>query len=200
MDIRTVDVVFLHGPHRPERRVHIEKMLSDKNISGKCIEGVCDQGKKSGSVSFIRLLKDRLVEPFVPFVCLEDDCSATPWFNHFFPVPEDADAVYLGLSSYGIHPRVDQAVLYVQCDHVSDELVRVFNMLSTHAIFFKTRRWVENCIECFERAATSSRPESWDLPLARSMKNFNVYALKRPMFYQDASVGGQQEPTLITVN
>jgi hypothetical protein len=200
MDIRTTDIVFLHGPHRPERRSHIEKILSNKNLNGKCVEGICDQGKKSGAISFIRLLKTRLEGEFKPFICLEDDCNTTPWFRNTIAVPEDTDAVYLGISAYGLHPLTDRAILQIDCVPVDNDTVRVFSMLSTHAIFFNTRRWVENCIKCFELALESDRPESWDIPLARSMKNFKVYALKQPLFYQDASVGGQQDPTLITIN
>ena len=200
MDLRAVDIIYLHGPHRPERKIHIEKMLESKNLNGTCVEGICDQGSRSGVVSMIRLLESRL-EDFRPFVCLEDDCSATGWTVPTFSVPEDADAVYLGISAYGLHPDVDQAILRIEGAIVPTDptIVRIYSMLSTHAIFYNTRRWVENCIECYKNALASSRPESWDIPLARSQKRFNVYALRTPMFYQDSVVGGQQEPTLINL-
>ena len=195
-----MDIVYLHGPHRPDRKIHIEKMLASKNLTGTCFEGICDQGSRSGVVSMIRLLESRL-ENFRPFVCLEDDCSATDWTVPTFSVPDDADAVYLGISAYGLHPQVDQAILQIEGTHVPDDptIVRIYSMLSTHAIFYNTRRWVENCIECYKTALASSRPESWDIPLARSQRHFNVYALRKPMFYQDSVVGGQEEPTLITL-
>jgi len=199
MDIRGVDVVFLHGPHRPERKEHIERVLEEKGLRGECAVGICDQGKKSGVLSVVNLLKRRLEGDFKPFILLEDDCSATEWFRHVIPVPKDADAVYVGISAYGLHPMVDQAILRIDAVPVTEhpELVRLYSMLSTHAILYNTRAWVENCIECYENALASERPESWDIPLARSQSRFNVYALRKPLFYQDAKVGGQQDPTLI---
>jgi hypothetical protein len=199
MDIREVDVVFLHGPHRPERKEHVEKMLSEKGLRGECVLGICDQGNKSGVTSVMNLLKKRLEGSFRPFILLEDDCSATEWFRYIIPVPKDADAVYVGISAYGLHPGMDEAILRIDAVPVPDypELVRLFSMLSTHAVMYNTRAWVENCISCYEKALDSERPESWDIPLARSQGRFNVYALRKPLFYQDARVGGQQDPTLI---
>ena len=80
---------------------------------------------------------------------------------------------------------------------VNSELVRIYNMLSTHAILFMTRAWAQNCLECVRQAPDSDLPGSWDIPIARSMANYKVYALKKPLFYQDAKMGGQEEPTLI---
>jgi hypothetical protein len=202
MDIREVDVVFLHGPHRPERKEHVERVLKEKDLTGECVLGICDQGKKSGVISVMNLLKKRLEGDFKPFILLEDDCSATEWFRHVIPVPKDADAVYVGISAYGLHPAVDQAILRIDAAPVQEypELVKLRSMLSTHAILYNTRAWVENCISCYENALASDRPESWDIPLARSQSRFNVYALRKPLFYQDAKVGGQQDPTLITID
>jgi hypothetical protein len=199
MDIREVDMVFLHGPHRPERKEHIERVLDEKGLRGECVLGICDQGKRSGVTSTMNLLKKRLEGDFKPFILLEDDCSATEWFRHVIPVPKDADAVYVGISAYGLHPMVDQAILRIDAVSVPKhpELVKLNSMLSTHAILYNTRAWVENCISCYEKALASDRPESWDIPLARSQSRFNVYALRKPLFYQDAKVGGQQDPTLI---
>jgi hypothetical protein len=200
MDIRTVDILYLHGPHRPERKDHIERVLREKGLTGTCVTGICNQGKQSGVISMIQLLESRL-ENFKPFVCLEDDCSATDWTVPVFNIPENADAMYIGISAYGLHPTEDQAILRIEGTHVPEDptIVRIYSMLSTHAIFYNTRRWVENCIQCYKNALASSRPESWDIPLARSQKFFNIYALRNPLFYQDAVVGGQQEPTLITL-
>jgi len=190
-------IYYLHGPHRPERKIHIEKMLAEKGLEGQCVVGICDQGNRSGVISMIKLLEKRLEGEFKPFVCIEDDCSATDGQLPTFP--EDADAVYLGISAYG---NIDgRALLNIITSPVPEYpgVVRIYNMLSTHAILYNTKRWVENCIQCYKTALDSNRPESWDLPLALSQPNFNVYALKYPLFYQDASVGGQQAPTLITI-
>jgi hypothetical protein len=197
VDLRTIDLVYLHGPHRPERREHMEKMLKEKGLRGESFTGVCDQGAKSGATSWIKLLESRLVADFHPFVCLEDDCSATPWFRRDISIPEDADGVYLGISVYGLHPMTGLGYPQVQMSPVSSELVRIYNMLSTHALLFMTRAWAQKCLECVRQALDTELPGSWDIPIARSMADYKVYALKSPLFYQDSKMGGQEEPTLI---
>jgi len=197
MDLRTIDIVYLHGPHRPDRREHMEKMLKETELEGVCFVGVCDQGAKSGAASWIKLLESKLEGDFRPFVCLEDDCSATPWFRHVISVPEDADAVYLGTSIYGLDPMTGLGYRHVQMAPVNSEFVRIYNMLSTHALLFMTRAWTQKCLECVRQALDTDLPGSWDIPIARSMPNYKVYALKKPLFYQDSKMGGHEEPTLI---
>ena len=197
MDLRNIDIVYLHGPHRPERREHMEKVIKEAGLVGECFVGVCDQGTKSGAISWIKMLESKLEGDFRPFVCLEDDCSATPWFRRVISVPEDADAVYLGISTYGLHPMTGLGYPHVQMARVSSELVRIYNMLSTHALLFMTRAWTQKCLECVRQALDTELPGSWDIPIARSMADYKVYALKSPLFYQDSKMGGQEEPTLI---
>lgn len=199
MDLRNIDIVYLHGPHRPERREHMEKMLKEAGLQGDCFIGVCDQGTKSGAISWIKLLESKLKGDFRPFVCLEDDCSATPWFRHVISVPEGADGVYLGISKWSMHPFFDKPISVYQggpLDQYTD-VVQLVNMLSTHAILFMTRSWAQSCLECITKALETNLPGSWDIPISRNIPNYKIYALKNPLFYQDFKMGGQEEPTLI---
>jgi hypothetical protein len=175
----------------------MEKMLKEAGLQGECFIGVCDRGAKSGASSWIKLLESKLEGDFRPFICLEDDCSATPWFRHDISLPEGADGLYLGISAYGLHPMTGLGYPQVQMTPVNTEIVRIYNMLSTHAILFLSRSWAQNCLEGIRRALDTDLPGSWDIPISRSMGKFNIYALKKPLFYQDAKMGGQEEPTLI---
>jgi len=201
MDLRDIDTVYLHGPHRPERKEHMEKTLFDLNAD--CHVGVSDQGKKSGVIGMIAILKKRLSEPFKPFLLLEDDCSRTKWFRYTIPIPYEADAIYVGLSTYGIHPFIPQGIQnLVSWTHVSNEpeLVRLENMLSTHAIIFMSQRWTEMCLECFEKTLErlpGSGDYDYDILLCRNLPIFNVYALRKPLFYQDITMGGHEDATYI---
>lgn len=200
-DIKTIDIVYLYGPHRPERKEHIEAQLREKGLTAECHVGVSDKGHLSGVTGMIAVMKKRLEGEFKPFLLLEDDCSTTEWFRYTFPVSDDADAVYLGLSMYGLHPHHDfgiPRVEYVGVPH-EPELVRLLNMLSNHAILFASKRWTENCLACFERTALYAKdPRMYDIEQCRTLPKFNVYGLRKPLFFQDAKVGGQQEPTYIT--
>jgi hypothetical protein len=201
LDLRDLDIVYLHGPHRPERKEHMEAHLKENGLKAECHVGVCDKGAQSGVLGMISIMKKRLDGEFRPFVLLEDDCSPTKWLRHVFPVPEDADAMYLGLSTYGIHPVHDFGIPQVSYTGVTGEpeLVRLFNMLSNHAIFFVSKRWTENCLSCFEQTVACAKdPRAYDIEQCRTIPNFNVYALREPLFFQDSKVGGQEDATYIT--
>jgi hypothetical protein len=198
MDIRHLDVIYLHGPHRPERKEHMDNLIKTLGLKGEPFIGVCDKGRQSGVYGMISVLEYKLKGEFKPFILLEDDCSATPWFTYTVPIPADADGIYVGISLYSLHPDFDKAVPVIQAVAVPEEpeLVRIVNMLSTHAVLFNTRRWAEKCLEGYRRTYNEKGPD-YDIYQARYIKDFNVYGMKRPLFYQDAKVGGQQEPTLI---
>ena len=201
VDIRTIDLIYLHGPHRPERKEHMERHLSEKGLTAECHVGVSDKGHQSGVLGMIAIMRKRLEGEFKPFILLEDDCSPTEWFRYEVPVPGDADAVYIGLSIYGLHPQGDFGIPQIEYVTVNGqpELVRILNMLSNHAIMFVTKQWTENCLVCFEKMLSAQDPRAYDIEQCRTMKNFNVYALRRPLYFQDAKVGGQQDPTLVNI-
>mgnify|MGYP006267847971 CR=1 FL=1 len=203
LNLRDIDIVFLHGPHRPERKEHMEKTLFD--LDHECYTGFSDQGRKSGTLGMLNILKKRLSQPFRPFLLLEDDCSRTQWFRYEIPVPDNSDAVYLGLSVYGIHPIIPQGypnlISYTQTDN--HELVRLQNMLSLHAVVYLSKQWTEMCLECFEKTFNNepgSGEFDFDILICRNIPRFNVYALKEPLFYQDSKVGGLEAATYFKIN
>jgi len=201
VDIRTVDIVYLHGPHRPERKEHMENHLREKGLKADCHVGVSDKGAQSGVLGMIAIMRKRLEGRFKPFILLEDDCSPTEWFRYEFPLPDDADGLYVGLSTYGLHPEHNFGIPKIDYTMVPNEpkLVRLLNMLSNHAIMFVSKRWTENCLACFEKMLDAEDPRAYDIEQCRTMKNFNVYGLKDPLYFQDAKVGGQQEPTNVHI-
>lgn len=202
VDIRTFDILYLHGPHRPERKDHMEKHLRENGLTAECHVGVSDKGSSSGALGMIDIMKKRLEGDFKPFILLEDDCSPTQWFRHDVPLPDDADALYLGLSAYGLNAQQDLGILHVDYTEVPYEpdIVRIFNMLSNHAIMFVTKRWTENCLECFKKTLLCEcdiKRRSYDIEQCKTIPNFNVYGLRKPLFFQDDRVGGQTRATYI---
>ena len=119
-----------------------------------------------------------------PFIYMEDTCSPTEWYTPYVKVPRGADAVHLGISEWSLAPGSSQGtrgtMRYI--DHDA-HTVRIFNMLSSHAVLVLTNEW---------KAILQKSKEAVD-----EMQNHKVYALKRPVYYQDPAKGGQQG-TLVT--
>ena len=125
------------------------------------------------------------VEP--PFILFEDDCVIKN-FKPIIEIPDDADAVYLGISSWG---RMNShSGPFVQYEDLGDGLLRIYNMLSAHAILYLNQEYVSLCSRISEQA--TSIADHQDIGFAEIQKYFNVYAFDDPMFYQTSSNGTNQ--------
>ena len=128
------------------------------------------------------------VEP--PFILFEDDCVVKN-FKPIIEIPDDADAVYLGVSSWG---RMNShSGPFVQYEDLGDGLLRIYNMLSAHAILYLNQEYVSLCSRISEQA--TSIADHQDIGFAEIQRYFNVYAFDDPMFYQSSSNGTDQPLT-----
>ena len=115
-----------------------------------------------------------------PIILLEDDVAYTD--HCMFEIPDDTDAFYLGLSECAAHPVHEHNSGVSEIEYYSPHTVRVKNMLSAHAVFYKTRRYKEAVIERMERALALNLTN--DVSFTRLQPFFNIYAGVIPMFYQ----------------
>lgn len=129
----------------------------------------------------------------IPVLVLEDDCQTTEHYNSILTVPDDADAVYLGTSHYGMIRG--KTVGGGTISSIYDEnYLRVYNMLGLHSVLYlseKYRNHVVNTLNEFVQNPVGG----CDDPIAMTMKKYNVYAVKNPMFYQN---DGHSEAATIT--
>ena len=79
----------------------------------------------------------------------------------------------------------------VQYEDLNGGLLRIYNMLSAHAILYIDKEFISMC----SRVAYQSHEiaEHQDIGFAEMQRYFNVYAFNEPMFYQTSS-NGTDEP------
>ena len=139
-------------------------------------------GKRGCAISHVYALEE--VKP--PFILIEDDCLPLNFIDDV-DIPDDADAVYLGISSWGrMNSHSGPCVQYDEVEG-HDNLVRVYNMLSTHAILYLNPDYIDLC----RRIAYQSYliADHLDIGFADVQKYYDVYAFDNPMFYQTSSNG-----------
>lgn len=140
-----------------------------------------------------------------PFLIVEDDCQIDTHCTQL-EVPEDADAVYLGVSLWvyphayetlgkGYHIRENQPQ---DIQPVSNTLAKINGMTSGHAILFVNRDYIRRFIAHMEPLLPQTMPH--DLVFATMQPQSKVYALKNPMFYQANALGGQEGVTKLRFN
>ena len=113
-----------------------------------------------------------------PFVLFEDDCLIKN-FRREIEVPDDAVAVYLGISSWG---RMNgHSGPYVQYQKIAGDLYRIYNILSGHSILYLT----DDCTRLCQRVARHAAyliGDHVDIGFAEIQRWFNVYAFNNKLF------------------
>lgn len=140
-----------------------------------------------------------------PFIIFEDDIAI---FNDVdsFEVPENADAVYLGVSKWvyphgfetlgrGFHIRPNSGT---DIKDINADVTQIIGMTGGHGILFLGPEFTRRFFKSMSTRLEHSTPH--DLVLATLHKDFHIYALKAPFVYQDAGLGGQEAVTRLVYN
>ena len=189
LDLRDISAVYINMDKDVDRNESIKFTLSEcgfKNIIRLNGEVFPDRPLAGCSLSHYNALNE--VDP--PFIVFEDDCKIKN-FSPIIEIPEDSDAVHLGVSSWG---RMNShSGPCVQSKEIGSGIVRIYNMLSAHAILYISKEFVSMC----SRIAYHSYEiaDYQDIGFAEIQKYFNVYAFNNPMFYQTSSNGTNQPLT-----
>lgn len=106
---------------------------------------------------------------------LEDDCVP---FNYrdTIEVPDDADVVFLGISTGTTHTTKPKY------EKLSDEIYRLYDMTTAHAILYITeagRQWLRTAHDM-----TARENVGFDISTAKLMPTINAYGLNSPVWYQ----------------
>ncbi len=186
LDLREIPAIYINLKQEINRDVSMKKLMVDcgfKNVIRTEAQYTPDRPLAGCSISHHNALNE--IDP--PFIVFEDDCVA----KNFVPeieIPDDADAVYLGVSSWG---RMNShSGPFVQYEPVTDKLLRIYNMLSAHAILYLSEEYASLCSKISRHGYDIA--DHQDIGFADVQKYYNVYAFDDPMFYQTSSNGTDQ--------
>lgn len=201
-----VDVFYINLDRQPERAAGIEKdlksyrfkkpkrvpavdrgMLTDKNSFGYVADGLGFYHSLAVARSHLKALDS--IEK-LPTLILEDDARIMS-YEPIIDVPDDADAVHLGLIEFAM----DAENLYDGFDswkpgfvsfdrEVGNEnFYRLYRSLGCHAILYLTDRFVEATKEAFLESSNTGIPI--DVIQNRLQKEYNCYVAADNFFIQD---------------
>lgn len=189
LDIRKIPAVYINLEKHTEKNNSMYQLLSSIGFETiERVEGVLDT---ENSVAGCSKAHHKALSSFkTPFVLFEDDCVLSDGnLVTEIEIPDDADALYLGVSSWGRMNGHNGE--YVQYD-ILDEypgLLRVYNMLATHAILYISKEYAG----IIKRAAyhTGYVIENYnDVSFAELQRYFNVYCFDYPIFAQSSNALG----------
>lgn len=181
IDIRDIPVYYINMTKDTHKKEYIESQLKLNGFK-KIYRINAIEDKKNGRVGLSKSQLKALSQVSAPFIVLEDDADPVN-FEAFIDVPDDAHAVYLGNSQWGF--MQSHAGFYLRYKAVKGmkHLVRIYNMLSSHAILYLDQEYVEMCKKTTKYCA-EEYPMPMDVPFAMIQRFFNIYALNKPMFIQ----------------
>lgn len=180
LDIRKVAVYYIADEGEGEER--IRTMLKEYGFRTiKHSPSVPDKIKAIGvAKAHMLALETALSERRGPFLILEQDVDIRSARFEIEP-PADADAIYLGVSIWGLKDGRGQRGM-IAGEKTNGGFYRMLNMLTAHAVLHINHdyaRFLLKHIPTFIGMGTNQ-----DKLRAETMKYWNVYSQIDPIFYQ----------------
>ena len=120
-----------------------------------------------------------------PTIILEDDCVIKN-DSYIIDIPDDADALYLGLSGWGFLNSISKLNNFHYKKHESfSNIYKINGMLATHSILYISPEYIDMATRIAKWSGDNN--QHIDQGFALIQKYFNVYALKLPVFYQHSN-------------
>lgn len=181
INLLDIPVYYINMNKDKDKKRYIESKLNAlgfKNINR--VAAIEDKQNGRRGLSKSQLIALTQIKP--PFIILEDDCDPK-YFVSEIEIPDDADALYLGNSQWGyIQGHTGFYLKYKQVEGF-DSLYRIYNMLSSHAILYLSKDYVDMCIRT-TRYCAEEYTMPMDIPFATIQRFFNVYSFDKPFFIQ----------------
>lgn len=206
-----IDIYYINLNEHKDRDVDFNNRMINSGFSKSRInriEGIRKSGIPQDSVfvgcfhSQLKTLKTA-VKKGSPFIILEDDATIN-YIPEKISVPNNSDVVYIGISSWGFVPQPDgnlAGINKIIYDRVDNDVARIFNMLSSHAILYINMDYVKSLIDELEKNMKGEQIISrsngvnlkyygqnmlpCDVIMANMQYKANAFALRDPVFYQD---------------
>ena len=182
MEINKIPAFYINMDADTKKRESTEsvlQILGFENVTR--VPGTVGSGKILGcTLAHIKAIDTALQATNGSFAIFEDDIFIkNP--NTKINIPETADALYLGISRWGIYNGTGHR--HIAIEKYDRDLYRVYNMLSTHGILYLNREYAKLIMKAYDFFVSTS--DAMDKANAELMKYFEVYALTDPMVYQD---------------
>jgi len=170
ISLKDLKVAYINLEEYPNKNQTMINMLTQGDLDFFRVEGERSDEYDPISIAHVKAL-DAGAD-----VILEDDCLPTSYYRDTFEVPDDADVVFLGISTgtTGVHtPKYEK---------ISDDIYKLNDMTTVHAVLYVTeagKQWLRDAHD-----VTAEEKIGFDMATAKLMPTANVYGLNRPLWYQ----------------
>lgn len=192
IDLASVTVFYINMDKDTEQRSRLEEMLKRRGFTDvRRVRGTPNTNKKVGVANAHKRALISGLNHGGPFIILEDDVIENS-FKKYIEIPSNADAYYLGISKWGL--QSGKGTRTISVERHDTESFRLYNMLSAHAILYLNMDYVKfllKSVDFYIKIRTNQ-----DKGRAETMKYWNIYGAKNPLYAQD---GKYYEHTCFTL-
>ena len=171
MKIRLQDlkIAYINIDRYPNRNKTMINMLNNYGLKYQRIQGIT-------KANFDPIAQSHMLALYTEAdIILEDDCLPFD-YREEIDVPDDADVVFLGVSTGTTHTHKPKY------KKLSNDIYRLYDMTSLHAILYVTkagRQWLRNAY-----VLTVKDGIGFDIATAKLMPTIKAYGLNSPIWYQ----------------
>jgi hypothetical protein len=170
INLKNLQTAYINLEQFPNKNQTMINMLDNFGLNYFRVEG--DESEEYDPISIAHV---KALDAGADLI-LEDDCLPTEWYRDSFEVPDNADVVYLGISTGTTH------VHSPKYQKISDSLYKLNDMTTVHAVLYITeagKQWLRDAHDL-----TAEEKIGFDMATAKLMPTINVFGLNRPLWYQ----------------
>ena len=184
INISKIPTYYINLEEHTNNKISIEQMLRSKGfcninrtpgikISG--YEGMAYYQKINHymGVGMAQINAMRNIKNSLPALILEDDVKFTEYFQTEIEIPNNTDAIYLGVSCVGNAYGKD----------LKNGFARIFNVLAAHAIIYINPEFLNKCHDMAKESIIDNMMP-FDLKQSELLCSYNVITPINPFFYQ----------------
>lgn len=210
LDIKNITVYIISpgtDKYRSKLITVFERVINEGFKNVVFFKSIPDPNKTVSLTNTVLEIFKRELNNDNPFIILEDDCAFFTKYDQI-EIPDNADMLYLGVSLWTypystntLYSMYRPDIVYNSMDTTesyNNTLVRIKGMTGGHAILYISRDFIRTFIDKMSDISKYIPDLPHDLLFSSLHPLFNVFGLKQPMFYQDATLGGQEDVTKLT--
>lgn len=188
IDITSIPTFYINLDDRKDRRNNMQRLLKIHGFKKvQRISGFKAPDRVGCSTSHVMALQHIIDNNIYPALILEDDVSPFK-FRKSILVPDDADAMYLGISKFGYNQPGDDYPRSLKISELGENYHRVHNMLARHAIIHFNADYDRHSIEIMQRFISDPKAHvAGDVSISAINPTYKVYAQNDPVFFQNDS-------------
>jgi hypothetical protein len=202
IELNKLNSYFINLDEHPERAASASSAIKECGLTiVNRYPAIAFKPPRTGlALTFMNLFEEISDHPEPVLIC-EDDIKKNPSFElDRLEIPDDADALYVGITSWGVSTTINQYLRKdspaysaprepdrrIKATRVNQDIFRIYNMLSAHGIIMINPKYTKFLQGALHIALESGGHQ--DQIRAYTMPYWNIYALDIPMFFQDDPV------------